>query len=76
MSAKTVHLSFDILRAATIGVLICEGHDEEKVAADIERFGLDRHAPSYVQEAVRKVASVALTFASHGIINHNEEAAE
>lgn len=65
-----MHLPFDILRAATVGLLICEGHDHKKIEAEIEQSGLDRHAPDYVQEAVRKVASVALTFDAHGIIRN------
>lgn len=57
----------DVLRAAVIGLLIEEGHEHEVILNDWPE-GQCKLLPDYVEKAMRKVGSVALTFQAHGII--------
>lgn len=61
-------LAEDVLKAAVVGLLVEEGHDAEGVWVALDKFGVGPHAPNYIQHAIRKVASVALTFQAHGVM--------
>lgn len=67
-------LKREVLQAAVVGLLVEEGHDAGSVWDDFDKFGIDHHAPEYVQKAIRKVSSVALTFHAHGVLRDMTDA--
>lgn len=60
----------NVLRAAAIGLLVEEGHKHDKIVSEWPE-GQWQLLPPYVEKAIRKVASVALTFQAHGVLKDN-----
>jgi hypothetical protein len=62
-----MELPLKVLKAATVGLLVEDGASADVAWAAVES-GLNQ---PYVQKAVRRVASVAMTLQAHGLMKDN-----